>query len=265
MLVFPQLSTGASALYPLTKTTRQRSVVNTLGDGSIDVYADPEAASLGWELHATGLTAAEWGAIEALFQATSGMWQAFTFIDPVGNLLAESETFGASAWTNGALMVLTSGVPDPFGTTRAMGVTNAGLGAEAIAQTLAVPGTFHYCLSVWARTTSGTSVTLAITTAGGSATKTFVLGTQWERVSLSANLGKSTQSVTFSAQVNAGGEIFLFGMQVEAQLGVSDYKQTGTSGGVYANARFGADTLTVTAQGTDVYDAVLQIVNMENT
>jgi hypothetical protein len=31
MLVFPQLSTGASALYPLTKTSRQRTVVNTLG------------------------------------------------------------------------------------------------------------------------------------------------------------------------------------------------------------------------------------------
>ncbi len=56
MLVFPQLSTGASALYPLTKTSRQRSVVNTLGDGSTDVYADPDAASLGWEMHAKGLT-----------------------------------------------------------------------------------------------------------------------------------------------------------------------------------------------------------------
>ena len=91
MLVFPQISTGASALYPLTKTSRQRSVVNTLGDGSTVVYADPDAANLGWSLQATGLTAAEWGAIETLFEATSGMWQPFTFLDPVGNLIAESE------------------------------------------------------------------------------------------------------------------------------------------------------------------------------
>jgi hypothetical protein len=263
MLVFPQLSTGASALYPLTKTSRQRSVVNTLGDGSTDVYTDPEAQSLAWELHAKGLTAAEWGAIEGLFEATSGMWQPFTFLDPVGNLIAESENFGASAWTNGALIDLTTGVSDPLGTTRATGVTNAGLATEAIAQTLTVPGTFQYCLTVWARTDSGTNLTLNISTTGGSATKTFMLGTRWVRVALSADLGQTTESVTFEVQIAAGGSIDLFGMQVEAQRGPSDYKRTGTSGGVYAGARFGTDKLTVTAQGTDVYDAVIQIVNKE--
>ena len=30
------------------------------------------------------------------------MWQTFTFLDPTGNLFAESEDFGAGAWTNGA-------------------------------------------------------------------------------------------------------------------------------------------------------------------
>jgi|ERR1700722_521485 hypothetical protein len=264
MLVFPQVSTGASALYPLTKTSRQRSVVNTLGDGTTDVYADADAASLGWELHATGLTAAEWGAIEALFVATSGMWQPFTLLDPVGNLIAESESFGASAWSNGALIDLTTGAGDPLGTTRATAATNAGLAAEAIAQTLTVPGDFQYCLSVWARTDSGTNVTLSISTAGGSATKAFTLGAQWVRVSLSADLAQTTESVTFAAQIAAGGTIDIFGMQVEAQWGCSDYKQTGTTGGVFAGARFGTDKLTVTAQGTDVYDAVIQIVNTEN-
>jgi hypothetical protein len=264
MLVFPQLSTGASGLYPLTKSTRQRSVVNTLGDGRSDVYADADAQSLAWELQAKGLTAAEWGAIETLFTATAGRWQSFTFLDPVGNLIAESENFGASAWTNGALIDLTSGVSDPFGTTRATAVVNASQATGGVAQTLAAPGNFHYCLSVWARTTSGTSVTLAISTAGGSATKTFVIGTLWVRVSLAANLGHNTASVTFGAQMAAGGSVDLFGIQVEAQLAPSDYKQTGTRGGVYSSARFGADKITVTAQGTDVYDAVIQIVNTEN-
>ena len=264
MLVFPQLSTGAPALYPLMKTSRRRTVVNTLGDGSTDLYADADAASLGWELHATGLTAAEWGAIEALFEATSGMWQTFTFLDPVGNLLAQSETFGAGAWTNGALIDLTAGATDPYGTTRATAVTNAGQGVQAVAQTLAVPGNYQYCLSAWARTDRGSSVTLSISTTGGSATKTFTLGTQWARIYLAANLGQSTDSVTFGAQIAAAGSIDLFGIQAEAQWGPSDYKLTGTIGGVYSNARFGADKITVTAQGTDVFDAVVQIVNTEN-
>ena len=235
-----------------------------LGDGSTDVYADPKAASLGWQLHLTGLTGAEWSRIDTLFQATSGMWQPFTFLDPAGNLLANSELFGGSAWTNGALISLTTGVTDPFGTTRATTVTNAGAGPLSVAQTMAVPANFQYCLSVWAKTTSGTSVTLSISTTGASSTKTFVLGTQWTRISVAANLGQIATSVTFAAQLAAGGSIQMFGMQAEAQLGPSDYKQTGTSGGVYPNARFGTDKLTVTAQGTDVYDAVIQIVNMEN-
>jgi hypothetical protein len=263
MLVFPQLSTGASALYPLTKTSRQRTVVNTLGDGSTDVYADPDAASLGWTLQAKGLTAAEWGAIEALFAATAGMWQAFTFLDPAGNLIVASEDFGASTWTNGALMELTSGISDPLGTTRATAVTNAGEATEAIQQALPVPGNFQYCLSLWARTDSATGVTLSISTTGGSAIKTFTLGTSWIRVSLTANLGQSTDSVTFGAQIAGGGSIDIFGMQAEAQWGASDYKLTGANGGVFSNARFASDKITVTAQGTDVYDAVIQIVNME--
>jgi len=53
----------------------------------------------------------------------------------------------------------------------------------------------------------------------------------------------------------------LFGMQAEAQVGPSDYKITGAAGGVYSKARFGSDQITVTAQGTDVYDAVIQIVS----
>jgi len=53
----------------------------------------------------------------------------------------------------------------------------------------------------------------------------------------------------------------LFGMQTEAQLGPSDYKMTGARGGVYPKARFGCDQITVTAQGSDVYDAVIQIVS----
>lgn len=264
MLVFPQISTGASSLYPLKKTTRQRSVVNTLGDGSTGVYADPDAASLGWELHATGLTAAEWGAIEALFTATSGMWQPFTFLDPAGNLLADSEDFSGPGWTNGPLIDLTAGAADPFGTTRATTITNASAGTQAIAQTLAVPGDFQYCLSAWVCSNNGTSVTLSIETTGTSVTRSFAAGEQWTRIWLAANPGQSTESVTFSAQIPAGGTIQLFGMQAEAQAGASDYKQTGASGGVYANARFASDTLTVTAQGTDVYDAVVQIVNMES-
>src|SRR5579872_1076006 len=261
MLVFFQLTTGAAALYPVTKQGLQRTVVNVLADGSTVVYADPDGAVAGWALHATGLTLAEWNAIESLFQQTAGMAGTFTFLDPVGNLLLQSENFGAGAWTAGALVQVTAGITDPFGTTRATRLVNIGQASSGLTQTLSVPGDFQYCLSVCVRSTSGSAVTLAIS----NGTKSFVAGTQWRRVYFSSNPGQAgAMTVTFGVQLAAGESVELFGMQAEAQLGPSDYKLTGATGGVYPKARFGSDQITVTAQGADVYDTVIQIVSTES-
>jgi hypothetical protein len=261
MLVFPQLTTGAAALYPVTKQGRQRTVVNALADGSAVVYADPDGTVAGWTLRATGLTLVEWNAIESLFQQTAGMAGTFTFLDPVGNLLLQSENFSAGGWTAGALVQLTGGIADPFGTARATRLVNTGQAAAGVTQILNVPGDFQYCLSVWVRTASGSAVTLAV----ANTSKSFAAGTQWKRVYFSSNPGQAgATTVTFGAQLAAGGSVELFGMQAEAQLGPSDYKITGAVGGVYPKARFGSDHITVTAQGTDVYDSVIQIVSAES-
>jgi len=259
MLVFPQLTTGAAALYPVTKQGLQRTVVNALAGGNTVVYADPNGVITGWQLRATGLTLAEWSAIESLFEQTAGMAGTFTFLDPVGNLLLQSENFSAGAWTAGALVQLTAGIGDPFVTTRATRLVNTGQASGGLSQILNVPGNFQYCLSVWVRSTSGTAVTLAI----ANSSKSFAAGTQWNRVYFSSNPGQAgATTVTFGAQIPAGGSMELFGMQAEAQLGPSDYKMTSAAGGVYAKARFGSDQITVTAQGTDVFDAAIHIVSI---
>ena len=261
MLVFPQLTTGAAALYPVIKQGLQRTVVNVLADGSRVVYADSDGAVAGWSLRATGLTLAEWNAIESLFQQTSGMSGTFTFLDPAGNLLLQSENFSAGAWTAGALVQLTGGIADPFGTTRATLLVNTVQAAAGLTQMLNVPGDFQYCLSVWVRSSSGSAVTLAV----ANTSKSFAAGMQWRRVYFSSNPGQAgATTVTFGAQVAAGASVEVFGMQAEAQLGPSDYKITGATGGLYPKARFGSDQITVTAQGTDVYDAVIQIVSTES-
>jgi hypothetical protein len=264
MLVFPQLATGAAALYPVTRRAHTRTVENVLGDERRVTYSDPDGAFQEWELRATGLAEAEWNAIEALFDAAAGRLTTFTLLDPAGNLLAGSEEFGDPVWTNGPLIQLTPGISDPFGSTRATGVVNAAQAAEAVAQTLAVPGNYGYSLSAWARSAGGANVTLFASTTGGSATRDFAAGTQWQRVSMFVDLSQNTASVTFGAQLAAGAAVDLFGMQVEAQPGVSDYKRTGAQGGVYSRARFTADELTVRAQGTDQFDAVIRIVSVGN-
>jgi len=260
VLVFPQLTTGAAALYPVTRQSVQRTVVNTLPDGSTVIYSDPDAAQTMWELQLKGLTAAEWESIEALFDAVAGQWQTFTLLDPVGNLFSNSELLSAGSWVNGALIALTTGIADPLGTTRATRVVNTGIAAEAVTQVMAIPGNYRYCLSTWAKTTGGSSVTLEASTTGASASGTFSLTANWQRISIPVELGVATTSVTFGTQLAAGATADLFGMQVEAQVAASDYKMTGEQGGVYANARFAADALTVRAQSGDVYDTAIRIL-----
>jgi len=260
MLVFPQLATGASALYPVMRKSVTRTVMNALGDGSTVAFGDPDARMREWELRASGLTLNEWTAIDTLFQAVTGRFAGFTFLDPFGNLLLRSEEFGDPVWDKGPLVQLTPGISDPFGTTRATHVVNAGSVAGGIAQTLAVPGNFRYTLSVWAKTTGVSNITLSATTTGGSATRRIALTNQWQRVSLDVALGLNTDSIVFGVVLDVGAIVDLFGMQVEAQPGASDYKKTTGSGGVYSQARFAEDELTVTAKGTDLFDAVVRIV-----
>ena len=78
---------------------------------------------------------------------------------------------------------------------------------------------------------------------GANTAVTFALTANWQQIWIPVSLGQATTSVTFGAELAAGATVDLFGMQVEAQLAASDYKMTGINGGVYANARFAADTL----------------------
>jgi hypothetical protein len=215
-------------------------------------------------LQLKSLTRAEADAIEALFTAVSGQWGLFTFLDPAGNLLAFSEEFGNTVWTNGPLIQLTTGIDDPDGGTVASRAINDGETSQMVAQVLDVPGNFQYSISVWARTRSGSNATLTALTAGASANSLVQLDGTWKRFSFTINLAQPTDSVTFGVTLEAGASVDLFGMQVDAQIGSSDYKRTGAGGGVYSRARFSSDSVTVKAQGTDIYDAVVRILATEN-
>ncbi len=261
MLVFPQLTTGAAAVYPVTRTRSARTVVNGLADGRRVVYADPDWSEWAWEVQSNGLTEDEWTAVATLFAAVSGRLGEFTFLEPAGNLAARSEEFDAPEWNNDPLINLTSAIDDPFGGTGATRAGNAGQAAEAVAQALAVPGDFVYALSVWGRTVAGSVATLFASTAGGSVETTFGLGAQWKRISIPVALGQATESVTFGVRIDPGQQVDLFGMQVDAQPAVGGYQKTTAGGGVHAHARFADDSLAVRAQGTDIYDSTIRIVS----
>lgn len=260
MLVFPQLSTGAVALYPIYKRISARTVTNVLADGQRLKYSDPDWSGWTWELRASGLTRNEWNAIEALHGSAGGRLQTFTFLDPCGNLLVQSESFDSPEWDNGPLTSFAAGIDDPFGGSRAVRVSNNAHANQVVAQPLPIPGDFRYSLTVWARAAGSNVVSLFASTAGGSVSRMFQLTSEWMRLPLLVNLGQETDSVTFGVDLPDIAVVDLFGMQVEAQLAPSAYRGTGSQGGVFV-ARFADDSLSCTARGTDVYDAVIRIVS----
>ena len=259
MLVFPQLETKTTALYPVERMYAARTVGHEVEGGQRTIFSDVDATRREWELRALGLTKVEVEAIEALFSAAGGRLRTFTFLDPVGNLLTRSEEFADPVWTAGPALVFTPGHADPFGTTRATQVVNSGGAPQTLSQSAAVPGAFQYAFSLWARSAGLANVSLTASSGAANAAQTLALGTAWRRFSMLISLGAAADSVTFGVQLPAGVGIDIFGAQVEAQPGTSDYKRTGGASGVFSNVRFATDRLAVRAQGTDVFDALLRL------
>src|SRR5436190_16278849 len=145
-LAYPQL-----IQFPVRKTKRPRTVVNTAADGSTVRLADPAAEVTEWRLDYVDLTDDEAAMLEQFFAEAEGSLNGFTFLDPTGNLLAWSGKLDTDVWQKDPLLVLTSGVADPAGSTRAWHLSNSGGAGQKVAQTIAVPGGYLYCFSVYAR------------------------------------------------------------------------------------------------------------------
>lgn len=261
MRYFPQLASGSMAQYPLLREQRRRTIVSESPDGYRTKLGDPDAASLAWELTATGLCDEELSAIQDLFQECEGRLKCFTFLDPADNLLVESETLTETVWQKGPLVDLTEGVADPMGTGRATRIHNGSQTAQSVAQALPVPGSLVYAFSVYARSSQATAMTLKAAGEAASASKTFTLMSDWRRCVFPVQLGSTDEAVSFGIEIPSGASADVFGLQVEASPGVTEYKRTAQQAGVHSQARFAADSLSATTDGPDRHGVVVRILS----
>jgi hypothetical protein len=255
MLVYPQLATGALSQFPVQKRRSLRTVVNTSMDGRPIKLADPGAETTEWQLAYAGLTDSEVAALQQFFAAAEGTLNSFTFLDPTGNLFAFSNELNNAAWAAGPFLSVTGGIADPAGGMNAWHLSDSGAGAQNISQTLSAPAGYLYCFSVFARSLQPTAVTML----HGANRINRSLGTNWSRIIVTANGDASAASIAFGVELPAGGSADVFGMQVEPQAGASLYKAT-TTGGVYENARFRDDILSITTTGVNCHSATVNII-----
>lgn len=259
MLYFPQLSTGAVGQYPIQKRRLSRTVVNETWGGRRLKLADPDAMAVEWSLDYQTLSANERDALEQLFIGVEGRLGDFTFLDPTDNLLCWSEKLDEAVWERNLLVTITPAVEDPNGDSKANRVSNSGIAALAIQQTVNAPGWFQYAFSAQARSDQNQQITLVRSSGAHTQSAAFNIGAVWRRILLSGNFTGSDESVTFRIEVAPGGSVDLFGVQVEAQPGASGYKKTFSKCGVYPKARFLDDSLAFTADGSDQHSCRIRI------
>ena len=259
MLVYPQLWSGALAQFPVRKQQRQRTVVNTAEDGSAIKLADPNGATTEWTLSYAGLTDSERAALEGFFESAEGSLNSFTFPDPTANLLAWSDELANTVWQAGPLLGLSGAVADPAGGTLAWKIVNSGAGTQSLTQTLQAPAGYGYCLSVYLRADQAVIATLLAGALQAQATVTTV----WKRAVFRMTGDPTASSIAFGIQLPAGGKVYVYGLQVEAQPAASEYKSS-TSGGIYTNARLTNDTLTMTTTGPGQHACTVKIIHVNH-
>jgi hypothetical protein len=242
MSFFPQVGAGSIAQFPVSRSRRWRAIVNRMEDGEVIMLPDATAGQIQWKLSYRDLLTVEVQSLSDLFTASQGAFAAFTFIDPLANLLGWSESLSQSSWQLGLLQPV-AGATDPLGTQRASSVTNPSPGTQALRQSLGVSGDYVACFSVYLR--SNVAGTVILQRDGTALTVT--LGAAWQRVFVNgAGVAGAGQS-TFSIALPAGLTMDVWGLQVEAQPYPSAYKQTGAALGIYAQTYFDDDDLTITS------------------
>ncbi len=261
MGVYPQLETGALSQFPVRKTRRMRTVINTAADGSEIKLADPPAEITEWELNYAELTDGEMAALEEFFEENEGTLKEFTFLDPVGNLLAWSGKLDDEVWAREPLLTVTGEVADPNGGAEAWRVTNGGATAQGIWQTLEAPGAYTYCLSLFAKSNAGQEARATLLLGNTRAERKIT--SEWSRITVTGSGNPGTESVRFGVELPAGAAVEIFGIQAEPQAGASAYK-IGTRGGVYENARFGRDELPVITTGPGRHSCTVQIIHVNH-
>jgi hypothetical protein len=239
---YPQIGTGAVAQFPLSRSRMWRAIKNYLESGELIMLPDAAAGRIEWKLSYQDLTDSEAGTLSGLFASSQGGFGAFTFVDPLANLLGWSEDLSQSDWQLG-LLQQTSGGTDPLGTQRASTVSNNSAGAQALQQTLGVSGDYvaWFRAYLWSNATGnvvferdGTEVTIAV-------------GPKWKRAFVTGPGIAGTAQSTFSIVMSAGQAINVWGLQVEAQPYPSAYKQTSAAIGIYEETYFENDELKITS------------------
>lgn len=253
MTYYPMQETGAAAQFPMARTRRWQTLeTRTLG-GHVARGVQPEARRVHWQLDYVDLSDAEAAALTDLWEQSKGGLKSFVFVDPLANLLRDSERMGQAPW------VLSNGVglaADGPAAPAVFQVTNSSQGAGTVGQSLVLPIGPEFCLSAWVRSGAGAVVGLRI---GGNARQAVATGA-WQRVWLTA-ASELIGATECALELAPGAVARVHSMQLEQQPTPSAYRAGAGDGGVYPETRFEQESLEVVASGPNRNEVRVNLVS----
>ncbi len=241
MLYYPIQNTGAVAQFPLVRTRRWQTLETLTLGGHAARGLQPEARRVHWQMDYVDLTDGEAAALTELFEDAKGGLKSFVFVDPLANLMRNSERMGQTPWTvSSGVSVLGNETESPA----VFALTNAAQGAGGCGQSLALPAGQEYCLSCWILGGEGETVGLRI---GGAVQQVVATGV-WQRLWLAA--AAEGDGTTFcGVELAPGGVASVHSVQLERQPGPSAYRAGTADGGIYRETRFEQEALELVASG----------------
>ena len=239
-LFFPQLATGSLVQYPVKRTKSVHTVTNEMADGSALLSADSGGSLLHWDLTYAGISVDEVAALQNLFEAASGRFRAFTFPDPLSNLLSTTWQYAPLIEVNGSTYTNTGSAPAEF------------------SQTLPLPASYQFCFSLNAKSMQAGQGSIVLIRRGPSveSRKVMPLG---GTVFSSGFLADQGAGFTVAVELQPGQTVDLSAMQLEVQATPSPFRGTSPKGGVYTNAHWASDELLLSATAPNVFSVNLQI------
>ena len=258
-LYYPQLLSGALAQYPIRKTRLVRTIKNVLQDASMILFSDAGGERLIWQLSYRDLSEVDSDRLQAHFNACSGPFHSFTFIDPTDNMLISSSDLTAAVWQTSSLITIASNATDPQGGSDGFLLTNTGESNQEISQTLDVPADYQYCFSAYVLSAERSGLTLVRRGASVEESTIVPIGPSWTRAVSSGQLNDGGTSFSVAISLAAGQQVTVYGVQLEAQIAPSGYRPTAQVGAIYSNAHWAVDQLIVTAEAPNLFSTAFSI------
>ncbi len=229
----PALDNGMLAQRPIRLTMAQLAPANRFPDGSVLFSASEAQQIYNWTLSYENLSTAEWERFQSFLNATQGGSASFLFLDPIGNLLAQSVNLESSVWLAPSGLTV-----DPFADPDQPDsyiLTNSTAQPLALTQTASVPGAFTTCFSLLAKWPGAASFSIGLTDDTATASHA-ISASQWSKQHVRLSSNAAAQTRTVSITIPPTTQVIVASPQLEVAASPNAYCQTGANSGVFTSA-----------------------------